>query len=1419
MITTPYEERVRYLRSRTDTSNRNLEKAFVPEFIDGVATPVKTHVFEDDYVLSSSANVRIFETEHILYNGMNDRTRTVINGNITIMGKRGETFNDLAKVVGISAVSLVVLNQDKYPAGTPVTPQTSVYGVVIDTGVPATLPNLISRKIVKPFVCFLDGLYMPIEHITMKSDLYNDYIMIDISWMTDKSKIRDYTKLDILQYKYLSPVSTNHILMTFDGNGSITNRPTSATDTVRYHLYSNDPHVFRCDMFVTNYEGTFGTMFNERVPGLDYRNKVKPENVFCFQDGRLVRDAVVTCKNFNVIDVRYKEFSDDSRAVVVYSKPVQFTEDNTLRLANSVVSTLGSKFEDFLDDTELSCVTFINEIYALDADKYGFVFTPVHINNAEEYPTPWDEIITYTDLNTKKVLYHLISEIFEKDTPNVRTIMQGIVDAAYHETYEDFELNDEWMLRKNLPEMFSHEEKSDPQFFEGMEGLGSSFDFFFYDYKTFEENFLAAIEYIASYDSDKLECGLKRFEITAVTNGTLIQDFVDQDTGTLKMIRGPVNRRENYVMIFVNGELYFEMNRIRYNTRYFEIPEFEVQDTDKIEIVYFLMCDNTIMPLTINDSVVTTQFLYDKDEVQLWSDITPNGVISHQDQVYQVPFYITDPWVRGHGSEPLPTGGGVEYVNGPVIYFDDSDIGYDAFVNITTEAGLNAVKDIITDTVSDSETRNILLDCADAAYNTEFPKSTVVNSYAALPESPSNGDIIYYVGSNYMTFEYGHHYKYNTTLTTDNKWEEYFSLADQSLMYSELSLRSHLSDTLSSGGSFNAVAATTAAISAYCISNPDNAMTYTTGVYNGVTTMGQDTFYIAKNGDGLAAFKQIINENVTAEDFPTQNALLIEMAKRALMAYSYTMYPEVSTLPTSGYGSGERVKLTTDTRFYELIEILNDGTGGCYVGSATIQNAIFFSTTGQNFMDMINGTATNKYVIAAKHNGSAFVPVRLLSPHDDCVADGTSWHFAEPFEFDGYTIPTSEVYSSISSTVLPVFSDYGTEYWVPMDCTEYFGESTLCSTLSNRLDAHVETDDEIADLMDAIYLYSLSEEEEPEPGGGGEPETEWYLIPDPEMYKLALSPSDLLFWDGANGWTTSKRQFRQTRYVVNTIGCHTILLPEEFKFCTNPHQYLIFHNGKCLPRSYVVIAPSKGVNKVVDIEVMPPVPDETYMGKYYHYIGDDTAGFLQNHYYLARYDSVNEIYYWTEAIYVGSNPVGHVSFYSNITLSTNDVIDIFYVPDEMRTDYNESVLKRTETTNSGYIKIDKSETMTGISRDSSFIFINGRKISYDEIKDISSDMVKVTDEYPNPASMTLSLEVYRYLHSEETYTIKGYAPDEMDVLIPEQPSVIDWLMDTHTEPSGDGTEVFPDRLTKDAVKSSILLDYALFDDDTWLAEF
>lgn len=1105
MISTPFEDRVVQLKAYTDSVNKKLESAQIPYFEDGTIRMVTSYIFEED---RRSTTIPAYDVGVLTW--QTDRNRVPIDNTLCIVGKQGETVFNLAPKFGITAARLIELNHIK-----PEDENKDLLGVVLDTGIIPTVSTLSKLGIIKPLVAFLDGLFIPMSNIRVRSDIHNDYLFLDLSCIENVNLIRDRKDLKLYTYKFASDDPNDMELIGFDKNGMIT----SVESEKKYRLYTRDTITYKEDLFVdsTTHKGTFGHMFNERVD-LPYMNKVKPENVFVFQEGRHITNATVTTHNYNIINVRFPDFGEDSRAVCIYRKSVFYTEDNALRVNHAVAKEIAPLYEDFLDDTENSVQRFIDEICLIDPDRYGIKFVAFGIDNAEEGSTPADELIYYTSEKARRAMKHLAGEIFQKDKPSILQVINGIIDDAYVAEFEGRITYDEWHLRKNLPEMFKHSEDEDPKYYDDYHTLDESFDFKFYDKKSMNLNMLNAIAYIANYDSDKLESALPRYEISACCDGSALRHFVSN--GVLKMGRFNWTRRENYVMIFKNGELLNTYNSITYEPLEFKVPIDDFTDDDKFEIVYILMVNNRIFPVVCNDSIVTSMYWFDKDEVELWDNRTPDGsyAITGKNQVYRVPFTITDPWVRAHAKPqpdpPTPGGGGVDFRNGPIFHFDDSDLGYDAVCYITNDHGLESVQKLI---------------------NTYLPAATY----------PDVNELLMHMAD---------------------------VARNNNLIFNEMSLRLHLSDSL-----------------------------------------------------------------------------------------SVPPYPVLVSLPDPtkcGYDAGTIVKCNN--------------------------NWYVFTITGST----------------------------------------KSWQ----------------------TTTKP---------------------------------ADADAKDPIDQLMAAIEQYSLlepSDDPEPDPDPDPDPDpplSDWWLIPDDQMYKLRLTDEDLLLYEGDAVWITSCRQFRHQQYsssdcasysVADESGTHLqykIRMSAKFRYCTNVNKYMVFINNRCLPRSYIMIVPRN------------------------------------------------------------NNPVGYITLYPQIPITDSDVIDVFYLPDEMTVDFNEEVLKRKANTNSGYIKIDKSSTLTGISRNSSMIFVNGRKIRYDEIQDISTNIVKVTDTVPNPEHMTLALEVYRYLYSDSDFTLRAYAPSKLEELIPPKPSKMDDLFASYTEPRGTEQEVFLDRITKDSVRTGIKsdADFIAYDPNSWVAEF
>ena len=186
----------------------------------------------------------------------------------------------------------------------------------------------------------------------------------------------------------------------------------------------------------------------------------------------------------------------------------------------------------------------------------------------------------------------------------------------------------------------------------------------------------------------------------------------------------------------------------------------------------------------------------------------------------------------------------------------------------------------------------------------------------------------------------------------------------------------------------------------------------------------------------------------------------------------------------------------------------------------------------------------------------------------------------------------------------------------------------------------------------------------------------------------------------------STRQFRYYRRTItqSIIDDKYLSLPTAlFQNCTNPNQFMIFVNGRIIPKNYV----------------------------------------------------------FSHAI--DGTPIANNRIYFNIDLNDGDVMDIFYVPNSL--DYMQAEISNSEKqVNSnnqpidkineyGYIKFYSYQTQGKNSKYSTFVFINGKKIPMSKIEDITTNMMKILD---NQTSRT-RIEVYN--HTDTTDNDKVYIKD------------------------------------------------------------
>ena len=175
----------------------------------------------------------------------------------------------------------------------------------------------------------------------------------------------------------------------------------------------------------------------------------------------------------------------------------------------------------------------------------------------------------------------------------------------------------------------------------------------------------------------------------------------------------------------------------------------------------------------------------------------------------------------------------------------------------------------------------------------------------------------------------------------------------------------------------------------------------------------------------------------------------------------------------------------------------------------------------------------------------------------------------------------------------------------------------------------------------------------------------------------------------------SERQFRYFYTKINYDALDIILPSDDFKFCTNRDQYLVFINGKKLPRD--------------NFKVVTPDP---------------------------------------------RSPFDDYSIYSNIPFKKNDRIEVFYIPDKM----NEIVYEQNIRAD-GNIYVDKSKLKHNVSKNLNFIFVNGKKIPKSSLYDVDQNLIKITTNIKSVHNLCITQHVETdallyaiFSHTKDTLT-------------------------------------------------------------------
>ena len=430
-------------------------------------------------------------------------------------------------------------------------------------------------------------------------------------------------------------------------------------------IFTDDPCIlfeeFEMDKnsFTNLSTSNVGVLYNKKFTDMDYRYKIKRFNMLCFEDGRIKDDFNVESHQFNILKISLDNILTSSRRFkIFYNTRVIYDQDNVLRIKN--INRIWDEFSNYMDEVVSNIEVFVKEIYRLyimdwrlvkgedwlsdwyenfyndeyfnDSDwgkpsprlRIGLVKR--QLNNMEEGSTPADEFIYYENYQTASLLRELSKQIFKNDKPIIQETIDKLIDRAYIGNFVSFNNPDqtdikqygtpikklasenyivnEWFLRKYVKEMFVYDVEND-YLLEDMSLIDDVFDFTYNDYTSYHDNLKAGLDYVLSYDADKLEAGLNRGVTSITRKGSELNDLVID--GRLVMSRWNRTKRDNYVVIYKNGQLYDKYNTIEYDDISFSV-NFDIEqdgiDDNVFEFVFFLNCNNTIMNVNVSKLTV-----------------------------------------------------------------------------------------------------------------------------------------------------------------------------------------------------------------------------------------------------------------------------------------------------------------------------------------------------------------------------------------------------------------------------------------------------------------------------------------------------------------------------------------------------------------------------------------------------------------------------------------------------------------------------------------------------------------------------------------------------------------------------------------------------------------------------------------------
>lgn len=359
-------------------------------------------------------------------------------------------------------------------------------------------------------------------------------------------------------------------------------------------------------------------IYTDSIPNLVAKKKMRP--VILFLNGRAIKwtdCTVIKDWSHTYIIIRNTNTTENNLECIIFPCNIRYGEDNNvldsaLNIEHMYFNRDGLLTEDIKD------VSF--RIETIDSNING---NTQYDSNNIKIPTECDQITSDKNIlvfengklfsDSRFYISDRGKNIFKYDTSE-RNIKNAVFKTFYYT-----KANNYLGLLLKVPNQKLIEDNIINNQTLTLDKFNSVFDFKLYRSKPYNINIAEAVSYIMSYDMSLLiqyYKSMSNIKSYILTGEDIVKRIAnDRKPGFLLLPRNRRNNLDDYIMVFVDDELYEYNYQIEYYGKEFSIPVFNhIQKESIVEILHFYNVNNNVRTLTVHegeDDYISEDFRYD----------------------------------------------------------------------------------------------------------------------------------------------------------------------------------------------------------------------------------------------------------------------------------------------------------------------------------------------------------------------------------------------------------------------------------------------------------------------------------------------------------------------------------------------------------------------------------------------------------------------------------------------------------------------------------------------------------------------------------------------------------------------------------------------------------------------------------------